>query len=855
MPFPAVVGATLPPAFTAPLLPSTLSSSSSSSAVFAEYEDALHLLHELDQRVSTLYSSLTDAALQSELYAFLRIKDDFVTRIKRRAHRKHHHAHVNATTSRSVPMRDTAGDEADEQVESMLTVEDLQALLVERAKAEGREVRVTVTDGARKGGRLSQWRSSTSSAPPIKPAAPVSAPPPLQSPKARLSAVLKDLAGEQPASEVADDTSTTPLSPVALPRVRLMGGAGRGKGKTVTVSTRGKPPVLKALPSVPRQVLAGAIEVQEVVKEGGAGGAGGSATARLKEETAELGLRLQQLAQQHAQLQDKHRQWEAQKTTPQDAAELPQAASLTQQQPAAQERTDEREVAAVQSTGDDISQLDDVIDAAAEPLSPPQTPPPILTSSPPVTCASPPSTRGVDVDSLPPSLPAQQSPPPATPSDPSAVTAADMLLTPRVTSAAPSPRDVIRQPIAELGNEEAQRGVVCAGLMLMPATPPLAETAVDEREAPAEMAVDTIEDGSSAGVGNAASTVEATAVRVEGDEAALPQPLPLDAVMQPLQPSHLLAHHTSTVQDVGTMCPSPLQPLRPLPSLPHAADSPPPSDLTHTLVTLRLTLRPSTAELEVHGPTPLLPSTSLPASPRTPSSSRRHLTQPPSPASRAHLSPSSRSRTSSYPTPSLPPCTHTDPALLPFEEDTFPTLKGAGTGGGSGGGGGSRRPSMGAVREAAMEAAVEAAEERIKKERWAAVMLELAARGIGRVGSGVGGEGREGGEEDGAWRRWKDDTAITASDLRRQMRLMGLTVDGQGQGEGAAAAQLDRTAGSGMGGEAVVVDGGAVTRMPDVARADESGGEGMGGEDRGRAAVLGGDVVSAAWSAPPICFI
>ena len=64
-----------------------------------------------------------------------------------------------------------------------------------------------------------------------------------------------------------------------------------------------------------------------------------------------------------------------------------------------------------------------------------------------------------------------------------------------------------------------------------------------------------------------------------------------------------------------------------------------------------------------------------------------------------------------------------------------------------------------------MEAAVEAAEARLKKERWQGVMKEVQERGSNRQ------------QPPQPRRPWKDDSHITAGELRRQMKRMGLLKD------------------------------------------------------------------------------
>ena len=868
MPLPALNGATLAPAFTAALSSPNLTPSA--SAVFGEYEAALHVLHELDERVSTLYGGLTDAALQSELYAFLRVKDDFVTRIKRRAQRKHHQSHITAPTSKPPVPSFTPARQAETedggleggQVESAMTVEELQALLIERAKAEGKEVRVTVTNASRKSGRQSQWKSTTSPSASTKTAS-LASPPALQSPKAKLSAVLKDMAGEQPqASEDnaqphissangagVDSVAPSPLSPVTLPKVRPTVGAGRGRGGRSTGEfTRVKPAAVKAAHPAPRPVTLSAVSAAAVVRDGGVG-----ETARLKEETEDLGLRLQQLAQQHQQLQDKQRAWEAKKTTQQDTAApsrpsttTPQGDAPSQQAEApsftVQEEKVEVEAVAAEQLKVDRIPPDDHPESTQPPppSSPRQTLAPLLTSPRLPTaaaagrCVSPLSSPRLCGNPLLPSLPPL----------PLAMVPA---LTPHVITADPSPRDLIRQPIADM-NGEAQGGMVCAGLMLIPATARRAEPVDAEPEPQPEMAAEAeaVEDNApsveAASEGPVVQVAKVVVEDEEADEAAQAQPIAVDEVpCQLATPQLLLRPSTSELQKRKTAADAPSLPLLPLPSAdptPFHEDSPS-VESSHTLAPVpqlspRLTLRPSSAEMEVHSSAP--PSLSIPSSPRTPGGQRR-LTQPPSPASRTlppttHLTPSSRSRTASNPTPSNPD------VLRTFAEDVYPSMQVCGVGvggagGGVGGGGVSRRPSMGAVREAEMEAAVEAAEERIKKERWAAVMAELAAKGGGRRWGGQGGEGEgEGGEGEeerrGRWRRMQDETAITANDLRRQMRLMGLTVDGAGEVEGVEFnAQLEQPSMSSVGmgsAEQAEVDPCCVP-LPESARTEVGDGE------------------------------
>ena len=750
----------------------------------ADFERVLNLLHEVDERVAELYPQLSDHWLQSELYAFLHIKDDLVGRVKKRATRK----------------LSVAAGAAERRKELRVSTATAAAAAVGAAAASLTSpdgVATEIAKGAVPQTPANEVAAATPARHSNRPATKLKA---SVGNKQRMSAALKEMAGEE-----ADDAATVEPSAIAaamaavserdeeakeaevispLPLVaRLNSTVGAMKGRPAAVSTTGKQqkteskrltashsqqanavnassiPVFTAsaatasrkkaaVPAFPRKGVRSAIDAP----------APGQTARVLQEEHAELAVKLDELQTRQKQLADKQdkyirkreREDEEKRRKEEEAvaaaalvAAQETALQLAAQGAAVEMEADSSEVLRAPPSPSRLAPLP--LEGSTSQLSPRHTPTSSmsnalspLSSSRPLRPHSP---------SLPPLSAAVANLPPATA---------------RVAAAPLSARDYIVQPAAYM-NDEAQRGTVCTGLLLCAPTPRLLlRPSTQEMKArlsgqpqqdsahatgqPVEAELDSSADEPLAEQGQSSSVGETSSSQLEESEQTR------STVLRS-------ALHSANRLTVDVLSTTPSLPAGVAGSSLSPASSQPSSPLSSAALR---TLRPSTAEISN--------SAAVVTSPPTPSGRSRMVHRAgqqqgsmASPASPAGMAPSSaRSRATSGETPkavyeeSFPtigsrPSIHSDETAVVAE-----TVKGLGN----------------LVENNRVEAAVEAAEERIKKERWMAVMRDIERR------SRRGGDTDEADDEAARQRRkWKDESLITASDLRRQIALMGFKID------------------------------------------------------------------------------
>ena len=425
MPLPSFPS-TLPSAFNSPLSPVQ---GSYPTPLAIEYTSTLSLLHSIDSLTTTLYHSLSDPFLQSSLSSFLQSKDDLVQRIKRRAQRTRTFLPLFPTSpshkssSVSLPPTLTSDPNSLEVDSPTLAGDGKQPPSLEREKVEGKGARgsVTVQAGGSTRGNGAQGRGSVTTGH-----------------KGRSQRERKGKEGEElkegRQAQVGEERKE---------------GAEGAQSPPLSLERKGKPQILRWNSSLNRTGGMGP------KPGGGKRGKGevkrekGGETARLREETEELAVKLEALTQQHLQLQEKQRAWEARKQAESAAALLQQVeveAVLVTEKPLAEE-------GAVESKG---VEGEGIVGGEGEKEAPVQ----VEVSPRPGALSPLPSARSRSLPPLPmcPSLP---------------------LLTPRVQPAPLSSRDVITQPSAPTDSTpETSQG---KGLLL-PSTPRLLIT--DGVEAP-----------------------------------------------------------------------------------------------------------------------------------------------------------------------------------------------------------------------------------------------------------------------------------------------------------------------------------------------------------------------------------
>ena len=766
----------------------------------AEYERVLSLLHDVDERVAELYPQLSDHWLQSELYAFLHVKDELVSRVKKRASRKLSVA--AGVADRRKELRVSTTNPATTAASAQLTSPDSGATEIAKSNI------------------LPTPSNEAMAATPARNSKALSKAKPSVSNKQRVSAALKEMAGEeadeaapsesQPASTAAtavtDKEEEAKEAEVAspLPQVTRVTSTMSTKGRTSASITGGKQKTeakrltannsssssagsQSAIPVFTASAAAAnrkKVAVPAFARKGGRSAsevpAAGQTARVLQEEHAELAQKLDELQTRHKQLADKQdkyimkrqREEEDKRKREAEAAASAQSAAAEEQQAASESAVLDAEAESSESLKPPVSpgRLAPLpLDGPTSPRSPRHTP-----SSSMANALSALSARPLRPNS--PSLPPLSS---ASASSPQ---------TARVAAAPLSARDLIVQPTA-YHNDEAQRGTVCSGLLLCAPTPrPLLRPSTQEAEGRhTEQAVEQVEQAVDG------ADVEAEVAHISNGAQA--EQLPAEEVVHQSEQTGLevVTDADAPQHGVDLLMPSAVRPLArsadnvtadglsttsPLPAPTSVA--PPNSTLSTTssnvtsratsplLGAAQRTLRPSTAEIS-H-------SAAGSSQPSTPSSRGRMVHRAGQPIGLATvpiplvggMQPilSARSRA---------PSSETAKGVY---EESFPTF-------------GSRRGSMGreeaaVVAEAVkglgnlvennrMEAAVEAAEARIKEERWTAVMKDSEKRK--RRGEGEG-EGEEADEEAARQRRkWRDESLITASELRKQIAMMGIRID------------------------------------------------------------------------------
>ena len=794
----------------------------------AEFERVLTLLHDVDERVAELYPQLTDHWLQSELYAFLHVKDELVSRVKKRATRKHSVAAGVAERRKELRVSTSAVTAAatPSAAAASLTSPDSGATEIARGTVPQTPANETMAaTPARHNKSLAKSKSSVSS-------------------KQRVSAVLKELAGEE-----ADDTPTaTDPYPTAsttaavndkdeeakeaevispLPHVNARTGSSTTAAKAGRIaavassanskqrtdakrlianhsssSSTGSPSPPSAIPVF--TASAAAINRKKaaipafVRKAGRAGKEGGEVavpgqTARvLHEEHAELAMKLDELQTRQKQLADKQDKYikkrereDEEKRKREQEAEAAAAAAAA--------------LAAMTDTEAHTAAPNATVEAEAdsgEALRPPPSPG-RLAPLPADGTTSPRSPRHTPTSSMSTTLSPLSSARPLRPHSPSlpplpaAASASLSPLTTRVAAAPLSARDQIVQPTT-YSNDEAQRGTVCSGLLLCAPTPRLllrpstqemeerhreqSEQAVQSVEQPTEAVLEPVTDEQPLEQQSAVSEAEQDSAAEHGpsEEAAdsvEPSESEVRVQSKTLRPAALSVDKDTAAGLQNTSTPLSASHKQPPGSSLSATSSSNSSRSTSPLAGTASprVLRPSTAEMSN--------AVAVAASPATPSARSRMVHRagqpiglaavPTSPVGLTAASASARSRAASG---------ETGRAVY---EESFPTI-------------GSRRSSLqrdeaAVVAEAVkglgnlvennkIEAAVEAAEARIKKERWTAVMRDIEKRKRTANGN-MDDETDDDDELVRQRRKWRDESLITANDLRKQIALMGIRID------------------------------------------------------------------------------
>ena len=506
----------------------------------AEYERVLNLLHEVDERVAELYPQLSDHWLQSELYAFLHVKDELVSRVKKRATRKLSVAAGAAERRKDlrVSTSSTTAAAAAAVAATALTSPDSGATEIAKGnvpQTPANEAIAAITP-ARPNKSSNKGKSSVASN------------------KQRVSAVLKEMAGEEvdnntvavtdshlteteEASAAAVSTSgereeeakeaevISPLPQVAR-TTSTTGGAKGGRTAAPSITSKQRTdsrrltathssssnaaanpssiPVFTATAAPAGRSNGGKKTAVPAFARGNTRGVragvelpGSGHTARvLQEEHAELAMKLDELQTRHKQLADKQDKYikkrereeddNKRKRAEQEAAAV--AAQLTtaiEEQPAA--------------AGSVIA--DTVSDNGAEAIRPPLSPGRLVPLAQQDGPTSPRSPRHASNSSLSNTLSPLSSSRPVRPNSPSLPPLSSANLSPltsRVAAAPLSARDQILQPATQY-NDEAQRGTVCSGLLLCAPTPRLLlrpstqETDERQTEKPLEDATQTVE--------------------------------------------------------------------------------------------------------------------------------------------------------------------------------------------------------------------------------------------------------------------------------------------------------------------------------------------------------------------------
>ena len=757
-----------------------------------ESERVLNLLHDVDERVAELYPQLSDHWLQSELYAFLHVKDELVSRIKKRATRKHSVAAGVAERRKELRVSTSAAAAATTTGAAVgaaagpLASPDSGATEIAKGNVPQTPANEAMAaTPARQNKSLNKPKSSVSN-------------------KQRVSAALKEMAGEEEEDTASTETAPAVAAVIAdkdeeakeaevispLPSVGRVGGTTGAKGRAVSSSSTNKqrsdvkrlganhsssngsqssiPVFTASAAAINRKKAAVPAFARKGTKLTIESPAPGQTARVLQEEHAELAVKLDELQTRHKQLADKQEKYIKKREREEEERRKKEQEAATA---ALNAMTEEQSVAVSAPTETEA----DSSEMLRAPPSPGRLMP--LSQEGPT---SPRSPRHTPTSSMSNALSPLTSARPLRPNSPSlpplSVASTNLSpLTARVAAAPLSSRDQIVQPTA-YANGEAQRGTVCSGLLLCAATPRLllrpSTQEMEDRQGVQQTKL------------TAPNVEQSTAAEVEplADEQPLEQqPTVTDAEYRPEQAATEAVADVDPLQDSSTQLVSTtIRPssrfadkltvdvLSSTDSTPTAASKPPPGSSlspTSSASTSRTssplggtaaprTLRPSTAEISN--------SAAVATSPPTPSARSRMVHRPGQPIGLGVVptSPASSARSRA--------------ASSETYEESFPTI-------------GSRRSSIqreeaavvaetvkglgNLVENHRIEAAVEAAEERIKKERWMAVMKDIEKRKRG-------GETSEADEESARQRRkWRDESLITANDLRKQIALMGIRID------------------------------------------------------------------------------